>query len=123
MDKVHWVAGPVKYEISLTGCHPNLQVELCKWHFIGGTASGEIFRRVLNFRPSTRKFHLTIPATHRWEESNWGELANLYRPISVLRSDLPKGSLSKALQKMLSPRQYADISAIAILRGRGVTWI
>lgn len=118
MDKAHWLAGPVRYETTTDGVYPSRTVKVCKWEFIAGTASGEILRRRLHFSIQTRKWSTSRPAVDDWERHHWKDLAALYRPIAVLRVDLPKGPLSVAMRFMIGTKQLAEVTALAIRGGK-----
>lgn len=115
MDKEpHWIAGPIAYKTTDNGAYPNRFVEICKWEFIGGTATGELRRWHLCFSLDTRKFTSTTLSVNHWDKAHANDLADLYRPISILRHMLPKGSVAVAMKAMLKPEDIAEVTALAI---------
>ena len=119
MDRgVHWLAGPIGYKQSDGGNYPERYVQVCKWEFIGMTAAGELRRYHLCFSVMTRKFtsnSLTVPD---WEKVHAKDLADLYRPIAILRSMLPKGSIATAMRAMIKPADIAEVTALSIRGGK-----
>lgn len=98
--------------------HPNRRVETCKWEFIGGTPAGEIRRYHLMFSIETRKFTSNSLAVGSWDKAHSRDLADLYRPISILRSMLPKGSIAIAMRAMITPANLAEVTALSIRGGK-----
>lgn len=118
LDKPHWVAGPLRYQTVDEGVRGARRVLVCRWEFIGGTATGDIKRWYLNFTLETRKFSTSRPVVHDWERGHWGDLGALYRPIAVLRCDLPQGGMAVALSAMLGDARRAELIALALRGGR-----
>lgn len=117
-DVIIWVAGPIGYESSevfLAG--GQREISRCKWEFVGGASSGALRRWVLIFNVDTRAFTVSARTTTRWEQSHAAPVAALYRPIAVLRRDLPKGGLAKALKSMLREADIAEVTAISMRGG------
>jgi hypothetical protein len=119
LDKgLHWIAGPISYKTSDSGSFPDRVIEICKWEFIGVTAAGELRRYHLAFSMRTRKFTSTALSVNHWDKVHTNDLADLYRPIAILRSMLPKGSVAVALKSMLRPEDIAEVTAISIRGGK-----
>ncbi|QPC87119.1 hypothetical protein GA830_10475 [Mesorhizobium sp. NBSH29] len=106
----HWITGPVGYAGNVL--NPALQ-----WDFIGATAHGEVRRWVLVYDAEHRKFRHYGQTLNEWERGHMAELSALFRPAAVLRSDLPKGTLSEAFRAMLPALEIAAASALSITQG------
>lgn len=112
---IHWIAGPLGYD-----GRDDYQIKAVtsiQWLFIGGHAS-MVRRWALNYNVQGRAFSLLSRGTSRWDQAHAAELAAFYRPIAVLRSDLPKGSIRDALRAMLPATEIAAATAISIRGGR-----
>lgn len=119
MDKgVHWLAGPIAYRQTTEGPHPQHTIKVCKWEFIGATPAGEIRRYHLCFSIETRKFTSNALTVTDWDAAHAKDLADLYRPIAILRSMLPKGSIAAAMKAMLKREDIAEVTALSIRGGR-----
>lgn len=119
MDRgVHWLAGPLSYKKATTGDEPKTRVTTCKWEFIGLTPSGLIRRYQLSYSVTTRKFSTVGLAVSLWDIDHTKDLADLYRPIAILRSMLPKGSLAVAMRAMVKPADIAEVTALSIRGGK-----
>lgn len=118
MDKgAHWIAGPIAYK-QVTGGYPETRVTICKWEFIGLSATGQIRRWHLCFSIETRKFTSNALTVTNWENDHAKDLADLYRPIAILRSMLPKGSIANAMRAMIKPADIAEVTALSIRGGK-----
>lgn len=109
----HWIAGPVGYDnhvIYETG-----EIVSVQWLFIGG-APKMVRRWALNYNVAGRKFTLLARKATKWDQTHSAELGDFYRPIAVLRSDLPKGSIVNALRAMLPAKEIAAATALSIRR-------
>ena len=113
-----WLAGPIAYKTADTGMYPDRIIQVCKWEFIGGTASGEIRRWHLCFSIEKRTFTANTLHVSTWERLHAADMANLYRPISILRHFLPKGSITVAMKAMLKPEDIAEVTALSIRGGK-----
>ncbi|EUB97278.1 hypothetical protein PMI07_000854 [Rhizobium sp. CF080] len=119
MDKgVHWIAGPLSYKTADAGVYPDRIVQICKWEFIGVTPAGEIRRWHLCFSLETKKFTSNPLTVTYWDKIHAKDLADIYRPIAVLRHMLPKGSVAVAMKSMLKPEDIAEVTAISLRGGR-----
>lgn len=112
----HWIAGPVGYHQSLNYSSGFAQVERVKWEFVGVDGAGRFRRWSLNYSVEKRRFTSNAIKVSSWEESKSKELADIYRPVAVLRSMLPKGSIEKAMEAMLKPEDVAEVLALSITR-------
>lgn len=117
-SRVHWLAGPVAYKMVEGGTYPDRKVSVAKWEFVGLTASGEFRRWRLTFSMETRKFSSSSLNVNEWERAHSKELAGIYRPQAVLRTDLPKGGIAAAMRAMISARDLAAVTGLAITNGR-----
>lgn len=117
-DSPHWVAGPIAYKTTDQGVYPDRTIEVCKWEFIGGTAAGELRRWHLCFSIETRKFTTKRMSVNNWDKAHAQELRDFYLPVSVLRSMLPKGSITVTLKAMLPAQYIAEVTAIALRGGK-----
>lgn len=107
-----WIAGPIGYVKTLVEDGMDF-----RWSFIAGDGLGCIRRYTLAFKTSSREFRVISPDRNGWEQAHADLLTNLYRPVSVLRSDLPKGKIVDALRGMLSDRDLSIVAAASLLRG------
>lgn len=120
-----WFAGPVGY-YPAGYSHITDQEASHRFEFFGMSSAGELRRYYLHFRLDTRTFEAqgakldVFPA--ELSRAAWARqhdaLVKLYRPIAVLRSDLPKGSLANALRGMLSAEDLAFATSRAMRLGR-----
>ncbi|SCM79888.1 conserved hypothetical protein [uncultured Pleomorphomonas sp.] len=106
-----WIAGPIGYAKTLVEGGQSF-----RWSFIAGDGLGCIRRYTLAFETKTREFRVIAPDRNGWEQAHADLLTNLYRPISILRSDLPKGKILDALRGMLTDRDLSIVSAASLLR-------
>lgn len=107
-----WIAGPIGY--AKTSIEGGMSF---RWSFIAGDGLGCIRRYTLAFDTTTREFRVISPDRNGWEQAHADLLTNLYRSVSVLRSDLPKGKIENALRGMLSDRDLSIVAAASLLRG------
>lgn len=109
-----WLAGPTGYDTrgGLNG------VVALEWTFIGGTTAGEVRRWSLQFRVKERDFSLHDRRVSIWERDHSAELAAFYRPVAVLRTDLPRRSLLSAIRAMLPAKEIAAATAISMRDGK-----
>lgn len=115
MDKQpHWIAGPVSYSQSVNFGGGSRNVERVRWEFVGADGVGNFRRWSLIYVVSDRKFVSNAISVSKWEASKSKELADFYRPLAVLRSMLPKGSIAKAMEAMLKPEDVAEVLALSI---------
>lgn len=111
-----WIAGPVRYDW-IRDYAKQQQVLSQRFHFIGG-APGLVRRWVLRYNVAGREFAvLSQPATAP-DQAHADELAERYRPMAVLRSDLPQKSMLAALKAMLPAKDIAFLAALSISGGR-----
>lgn len=115
---VHWIAGPVAYNTTDSGVFPDRTIAVCKWEFIGATPAGEIRRWHLCFSLNGRKYTTNTLSVTEWDKIHANDLANFYRPVAVLRSMLPQGSITVALKAMLGEKDIAEVTAISIRGGK-----
>jgi len=114
----HWIAGPIGYKLVEGGVYPDRRVAVCRWEFVGQAANGEIRRWHLCFSIQTRAFTSSTISVTGWDQAHADDLARFYRPSAVLRSMLPKGSVTAVLRAMLPERDVAEVTALSITGGK-----
>lgn len=107
-----WIAGPIGYTKTLVEGGQSF-----RWSFIAGDGLGRIRRYTLAFETGARNFRVIASNRNGWEQAHADQLTTLYRPISVLRSDLPKGKIVDALRGMLTDHDISGAAAASLLRG------
>lgn len=117
-ERVHWLAGPVGYKLVESGVYPDRTIALAKWDFVGVTSGGAFRRWNLTFSMKTRQFTANTLSVTQWDTAHAKELADIYRPSAVLRHELPKGSVVKAMRAMISEKDMATVVGLAITNGR-----
>jgi hypothetical protein len=114
-DTIHLIAGPIAYRQQISDYHlPRRKVKLAKWEFIGFTGTGTLRRWYLCFNTETRKFAANTLSVSDWDRAHARDLHAFYRPVAILRHDLPKGSITVAMKAMLTPEDIAEVTAIAM---------
>lgn len=113
-DTVHLIAGPIAYRKNTVSNGLLPKVKVAKWQFIGFTVTGALRRWHLCFNTETRKFAANILSVSDWDRAHTRDLHTFYRPIAILRHDLPKGSITVAMKAMLTPEDIAEVTAIAM---------
>lgn len=115
---IHWIAGPIAYvDTTVTQAGGTLTV-LLTWEFISGTANRRIRRWRLHYAIKDRKFTLSETICKEWDQKHADDLATLYRPIAVMRIDLPKRSNLAAIRALLPEKEIATATALSIRGGR-----
>lgn len=114
---IHLVAGPVRFDSRDASVSPRVVEEL-KWEFIGFSGTGDVRRYQLCYIVKERRFrHYLMP--HSTEDKlQVARLQDFYRPISVLRSMLPKGTITDFLRAMLTDADVARCTLLSINQGR-----
>lgn len=106
-----WLAGPIGYRKSIIEGGVAL-----KWDFIGGDSLGRVRRYILVYESPERHFRVISPARNGWEQAHSSQLADLFRPSAVLRSDLPLGRIVEKLRGMLTPQDLAEAASASLKR-------
>lgn len=116
IHKPQWIAGPVAYNDAYDFT-PNGHVpRQFSFEFIGCSASGQIIRWRMRYIVRTRAYVVDrIPLSKSERDADTAaRLLDLFRPIAVLRSMLPKGPMEVALKSMLTEEQKARLLAVSI---------
>ncbi len=115
-NRLHWVAGPLAYDAKVD--FRDNRVIALQWLFVGGTAQGGIRRWMLTYNVTSRRLTANARKASHWDRAHSARLAEFFRPMSVLRHDLPRGSVVLALRAMLTEQDLADATALSIRLGQ-----
>lgn len=116
-DRPHLLVGPISYKQTIGGNFPHRMITVCKWEFIGFTSKLKVRRWHLCFSVENRKFYANTLTVSAWEQAHAAELHARFMPLAILRSDLPKGSMTVALKAMIPETDVAEVVAISLRGG------